>query len=274
MTELTDALISSAVRGGQVTDVVKRLIDIPQAAANVRHIFGPNVYMRELSCAAGTLIIGRPHRMPHHCILVKGTLAFFNSDGTVTSLSAIAELEAGPGRKIARAETDIIFVNSWVTPERDVETLEREIFEDEVPEDTRPMLEPDGDFETMLKEQGVSREVLDRVSHRTDDLGPFPYGAYKVKVGRSRIEGRGLIATADIAPQEFIAPGVWQGKRTPAGRYTNHAKDPNAAFGYGADGIAWLIAQRPIAGSRGGFDGDEVTVDYRRTPRVRWEDLS
>lgn len=274
MSELIPALVGQAVKEGHIEDLIGKLLELPQPAANVRHIFGHHVYMRELQVAAGIILVGRKHRGPHGCLLVKGRLAFFNDDGTRTELAAPMEFQAGAGRKVAEVLEDMIFVNTFATDETDVETLEREIFEDDAPPDTRPMLAPDGDFERVLEAQGADPAAVRRASERKDDQCPFPHGAYKVKVGRSLIEGRGLIATADIAAGEYIAPGTWGPCRTPAGRYTNHAKDPNAFFQYDGAGTAWLIARRPIAGSRGAADGEEITIDYRHTPRKRWEDLS
>jgi hypothetical protein len=261
----------------QMADVpwlIEKLLELPQPRVNVKHIYGHHVYMRELAVAAGILLVGRQHRTTHGCLLIRGRLAFFNEDGTRTELSAPLEFQAGPGRKVAEVLEDMTFVNTWATDETDVETLEREIFVDPAPQDTRPMLEPDGDFEAVLAAEGADCAAVRRASERADDQCPFPYGAYKVKVGRSLIEGRGLIATADIAQGEYIAPGTWGNKRTPAGRYTNHAKDPNAFFRYDAVGTAWLIAARAIAGSVGAQDGEEITIDYRHTPRSRWENLS
>src|SRR5258708_24736216 len=40
----------------------------------------------------------------------------------------------------------------------------------------------------------------------TVDQIAFPPGEYKCKVGRSGIQGKGLLACADIAPGEVIAP--------------------------------------------------------------------
>lgn len=272
--DLIDAVIAQQVRTRSVGALIEKLLELPQPKANVRHIFGDHVYMRELVVAAGILLVGREHRGEHGCLLVRGRLVFFNEDGTQTEMAAPAEFTAGAGRKVARVEEDTTFVNTWATDETDIETLERLIFADELPPDTRPMIEPDGDFEALVKAEGATPEAVRRASERTDDCCPFPFGAYKVKVGRSLIEGRGLIATADIDAGEYIAPGTWGNKRTPAGRYTNHAKAPNAAFHYDGAGTAWLVALKPIAGSVGAQDGEEVTIDYRHTPRARWESLS
>lgn len=273
-TELIEKAVGQAVQTGNVGALIGKLLELPQPAVNVRHLFGHHTYMREISVPAGILIIGRSHRARHGCLLIKGALSFYNADGTRTELHAQQEFEGGPGRKVAQVLEDLVFVNSFVTDETDVETLEAQIFDDVLPPDSRPMLEPDGDFEQVLKENGATAEAVRKASEYAGDLGPFPYGAYKVKVGRSLIEGRGLIATAQIAKGETICPGTWGLKRTPAGRYTNHAKDSNAIFAYDAVGTAWLIARRDIHGCTGAVDGEEITIDYRHTPRSRWENLS
>lgn len=272
--ELVDTAVSQAVAGHAVPVLIEKLLELPQPACDVRHIYGKGVYMREMRIAGGILIVGRVHRAAHTCLLIRGSLVMFNQDGTRTLIKSPLEFESGPGRKVARAEEDVTFVNVYQTEETDVETLEAMIYEDAAATDTRPMLSPDGDFERVLAEQGATPEQVRRASVKTEDCCPFPYGAYKVKVGRSLIEGRGLIATASIDKGEIIAPGTWGACRTPAGRYTNHAKEPNAAFAYDTKGVAWLSALRPIRGCVGATDGDEVTIDYRRTPRARWEQLS
>lgn len=273
-TELIQALVTQAVKSQDLNPLIGKLLELPQPRINVRHIYGEHVYLRELRMPAGLLIVGGKHRAAHGCILVRGRLQFFNADGTRTEMAAVQEWEAGPGRKVATVIEDTTFVNSFATDETDVEALEAQLFEEPPAPDTRPMLEPDGDFEKMLTEQGATAEAVGYASERTDDLCALPYGAYKFKVARSLIEGRGLIATADIPGGEIIAPGTWGTKRTPAGRYTNHAKNPNAMFCYAQNGVAWLVATRAIAGSVGAQGGEEITIDYRRTPRSRWENLS
>ena len=248
----------------------KRLFDLPQVAAPVRHIFGPGVYMRELSAKAGTIIIGHKQRTEHKCLFVKGRMLFLNEDGTTTELAAPCEFMAPPGRKVAKVLEDMVFVNVYETDETDVDTLEATYLDkSELPQKLLTY-QPDGDYEAMLADIGVSAEKVRAVSENAADQMPFPFGAYKVKVGKSEIEGRGLIATADIESGEIICPARIGHLRTPAGRYTNHAKAPNAAV-VEHEGDAYLVALKPIQGCRGGYDGEEITVDYRLTPKHRLE---
>jgi hypothetical protein len=270
-----NAALTELVRSPEMTRIViDRLQQVPQLPCNVRHIFGPWVYMREISAAAGAVIFGRSHRSAHNCIVARGALTFFNADGTLRQMKARCEFRASAGRLVAHVDEDMVFVITYETAERDMDALEEEIFAEPAPMQPLQMLAPDGDYEAMLAELGAAAAAMKAISERTDDLCVFPDGVYKCKVGRSRIEGKGLIATADIETGECIAVATWEGKRTPAARYSNHAKQPNACFGYSTNGTALLLALHPIAGNRGGLDGEEITVDYRCTLRDRREQLS
>jgi hypothetical protein len=250
--------------------LMERLRALPQAHCPVRHLFGPGVYMRELSAKACTVIIGRKQLTRHKCILVRGRLTFLNDDATVTTLEAPLEFMAEPGRKVARVDEDMTFVNVYETDETDVETLEAMLLEP-LPGKLPLLGGRDAAYLNMLEGLGVTEEAVRRLSVDDTDLIPFPFGCYKVKVGRSQIEGKGLIATADIEAGELIGPASIEGRRTPAGRYTNHSDTPNAKMVETQPGLIDLVASRFIAGSFGGEDGEEVTVDYRLTPQSRLE---
>lgn len=275
MNELTASDLSQAAASPDATQaLLGKMLARPQVSIGVCHLFGPNTYMRELTIPAGALVVGRVHREAHDCILWRGVLTIYGADEVSTQLRAPLEFRAEPGRKIVHADEDVVFVCVFRTAERDVETLEEQIFMDAAPCSQSRGGPPDGDYEAMLAEVGVAAETVRELSERSADLCPLPFGRYKFKVGRSHLEGKGLIATADIAANECIAAATVNGKRTPASRYANHAREPNAMFVYAPDGAAWLMAIRPIAGCRGGYDGEEITVDYRRTPRARWALLS
>jgi SET domain-containing protein len=77
-----------------------------------------------------------------------------------------------------------------------------------------------------------------------------------------------MIATADIAAGEPVAPARRGGKRTPAGRYTNHGAHPNAAMMMLENGDIDLVAIKAIGGCLGGMDGEEITVDYGETLKL------
>jgi hypothetical protein len=242
---------------------------LPQVVCNCIHMFGPGIYIRQVHMPAGATIVGHWHKTSHLNILLQGRLTLLNDDGSRVSLAAPMICVANPGRKVAYIHEDAVWLNLHATNETDVETLEAEYL------DIHPAfaelqrgffverIEDQADFDTFLWENDISYAQILAISEDASDQTPFPFGSYKFKTGHSCIEGKGLIATCDIAAGEVIAPARIDGKRTPAERYANHAKHPNAEIREEQSGTLFLVALKDIAGSLGGQDGDEITVNYR-----------
>lgn len=257
----------NAVISGRIERLERSMLSMPQAACNVRHIFGPGLYIRELSIPAGTYAIGHYQKTEHMNVMICGSVTIVNDDGSHTLLSAPLTFVAKPGRKVGYVHEDMVWQNIYATEETDIEKLEAIFLEKSEAFNSRQKLieyANDGDYAAMLSEVGADEETVRKQSENEADQIPFPFGCYKVKVGRSNIEGRGLVATADIAAGEIVCPARLGGFRTPAGRYTNHAKNPNAEM-VAIDGDVYLAATRNISGCVGGEDGEEITVDYRRS---------
>lgn len=240
------------------------LLEMPQVECHVRHIFGPGIYMREVTIPAGTFAVGHFQKTNHMNVMVSGRVTVMNDDGTTTELRAPLTFVAPPGRKVGYVHEDMVWLNVYPTDETDVEKLEATYLEKSATFHSHQKAIADNrDFPKMLEDLSVDAETVRAQSEDEADLIPLPWGAYKFKVAASAIDGRGLIATADIAAGEFICPAKIGDKRTPAGRYTNHAKEPNAIMQKMDDGNIYLIALRDIKGCVGGQDGEEITVDYR-----------
>jgi len=249
------------------------MTQLPQVACNVRHIFAPGMYIREVSIPGGTYVVSHKHRHPHLNVFVKGSGTMIMCNGTHQPLQAPMTFTGQPGRKVGYVAEDLVWLNIFPTDETDIEKLE-EMFFDKTEEfaeahqqhrltrDVALLTHDQDDYGKVLADLNVPEAYARSVSEATDDLIPLPLGAYKVKVGPSLIEGKGVIATADIAAGEFIGPARIGDKRTPLGRYANHSQFANSKFVNAGDRII-LVALRPITGCRGGFDGEEVTVNYR-----------
>lgn len=255
----------------QVDDLAARMLTMPQVNCPVRHMFAPGQYIRELCMEKGTLAIGHRQRLPHLNVLVKGAVRMLNEDGTITEVRAPMVFVAPPGRKVGLVLEDVQWLNIYATDETDVEKLEA-LFLDKSPDPALQaklltVLPVDDDYPRMLQELGVSAEQVQAEAEDPATWAPFPAGMYRVKIGASGIHGRGLIATADIKAGDLICTALVDGKRTPAGRFMNHAKYPNAVV-EAADGCVWVRSLRDIAGCRGGQDGEEITVDYRQAVAV------
>lgn len=270
MSEIAHASRALSALGLQALEVAS--LALPQVKCEVFHRFGPGVYIREVSIPANTFAIGHMQKQRHQNIMLRGCVVMFNEDGSTKELRAPLMFVGEPGRKVGYVTEDMVWLNVYATDETDADKAEALFIDkseawlaDDVEQRRMASLtkgEDRADYLLALAETGFTQEQARRQTENTEDQVPFPMGAWPVVVGGSPIEGRGLFATADIKAGQVICPARIGDRRTPAGRYTNHAKNPNAAMVARGHAIA-LVALRDIEGCRGGQHGEEITVDYR-----------
>lgn len=241
-----------------------------QAECPVSHIYAPGLYVRKLSMKAGTVAIGHFQKFYHLNIFLKGKVLMVKDDGIKEIMTAPQIFTGKPGRKVGMILEDVEWLNIYPTSEQDVDTLEDTIFDKsedfEAYKQANTMQAIDyevdkSDYENMLLELGIT-DIDIQTDMDKMEYSHLPWGSYKCKLGKSQIEGKGIIATDDIKEGEIIAPALIENKRTIISRYTNHAKVPNAKM-IKINDIVVLIALRNISGCRGGLDGEEITTDYR-----------
>lgn len=250
----------------------RKFLQMEQVDCPVVHKFGPGVYIREVSLPAGACIIGHYHKHPHMSTMLKGRMSLINENGTFTSVSAPFTIFCPPGRKMAIIHEDVVWQNIYATDVTDVEKLEEALFLKSVVWEEhqnmrklfpKPYIDDVDDFKAAIQEFGFDETMVRTISENEADQVPMPWGDFKFATGSSDIEGKGVFATADIVEGEPIGPARMSGKRTPLGRYTNHAKHPNAKMVLLDNGDICLMAIKPIKGSIGGDLGEEITIDYR-----------
>lgn len=263
----------------QIKALERKMLALEQSEMPVIHRFSPGLYIREVSMPAGTLAIGHRQKTEHLNVLLKGRVRMVNASGQIDELVAPMMFVGQPGQKMGYIVEDMVWQNVYATTETDIETLESmfidkdEVWQEDVANRKQHVpieVELDReDYWKVLREFGIPHQVARAETERTDDQAPFPHGSYKVMVSDSMIDGRGLMATANIAPGEIIAPARIGSKRTPAGRYTNHSPNPNAEFVVRPNGDLDLVAIRAIQGNTGGRAGQEITIDYRQALHIR-----
>lgn len=250
------------------------MLEMPQVSCPVRHYFSDGICIREVFLPAGSFVIGHHQNFAHLNNFIQGKVLMLSDDETVNEISAPMTFIGNSGRKIGYILEDVIWQNIYATNEKDVEKVEN-IFLTKS-DDFKKSFECKNsikliegvlfneDYLDFLEEYELSeKEVRDQSEDESDQI-PFPNGSYKIKVGNSKIEGKGIISMADIYNKEIIAPARINGKRTPAGRYTNHSMNPNSMMIKRENGDIDLVAIKNILGCQGGFDGEEITVDYRQ----------
>ncbi len=259
------------------------MLDMEQVSCPVTHHFSPGICIREVRMPAGTTAIGHHQNFAHMNNFIKGKVLMLMEDGTTKEIKAPMTFIGNPGRKIGYIVEDVIWQNIYPTDETDVETIEKTYLtksdeflnSTEAKENLKQLecIQNNNDYTMLLDELKISEELVRTQSENEDDQIPFPSGAYKIKVAKSTIEGKGVIATAQISENELIAPARINGMRTPAGRFTNHSPVPNAMMVKNNNGDIDLVAIKDISGCKGGLDGEEVTVDYRQVLSINTEDV-
>jgi hypothetical protein len=246
---------------------------LPNVEVRVVHHFGPGLYMREAVLPVG-FYLGRAHREPCQNIMIAGCLSLLTPNGWQT-LRAPQTFTGQPGRKLAIVHEPTVWVNVWATTETDLGVLEQTLFDDSaymvewrdaVMRFAGNRAQPDrDDFAAFVAASPWTVDEVRALSERTDDVVPMPEPwSSTLQVLDSPIEGKGLFTSSHIKAGAVVAPARINGQRTPAGRFVNHSRTPNAAMVAGGAGAIDVVALRDIAGCHGGDSGEEITVDYRQ----------
>ena len=253
-------------------------VRVPQQYSPVLHRFAPGLYIREVSAPAGTYAIGHRQKERHLNIMLKGRVTILNDNGTTTDLVAPMMFVGEPGRKCGYIHEDMVWQNIYATEETDVEKLEArfidksadwlELCKDRLALDSARRESDREDYRALIAQYGYTEEMVQAEIH-SQDVIPFPEGTYKVMISDSPIQGKGMFATMNLVAGEPICLGRLNGKRTPAGRYTNHSANPNALPVMLETGDIGIVALRNIHGNHGGTIGEEITIDYRIALRMR-----
>lgn len=262
----------------KIEAIEKKFLSLPQVPCSVIHKFGPGIYIREVTLPQGSICIGHHQNFEHMNIFIKGRITILDENGQPKEIKAPMTFVGKPGRKIGYIHEDSVWLNVYPTSETNIEKLEAHYLtkSDSWIEDQKSRVGlltssvDKSDYELVLKEFGVTEDLARKQSENKDDMTELPYGNFKIKTGPSKIEGTGLFATADIMPDEIIAPARINGKRTIAGRYPNHSAFPNAKM-FANDFEVFLVAVKKISGCHGGQDGEEITVNYRDSLRLTLE---
>ena len=111
-----------------LTQKVENLINVtrkmPQIQCEEKHHFGPNIYIKEVTMPAGSVIIGKSHKIEHVCNMMSGRMIIVQEDGSKVELVAPMTFIGKPGRKVAYIVETVVFQNIYSTDETDIEKLE------------------------------------------------------------------------------------------------------------------------------------------------------
>lgn len=114
----------SLTKQTKLETILPELRALPQLDCKEKHYFGPGLYVREVTMPAGAIIVGKPHKTEHLCVMLQGHMRVKNENGEVVELKAPATFVGKPGRKVAYIIETVVFQNIFATEETDIEKLE------------------------------------------------------------------------------------------------------------------------------------------------------
>jgi len=259
--------------------VVDKMLKLPQAECPIKHYLGAGIYIREITIDAGVFSVGHYQNFEHMNQLVSGKVIMLEPDGTTKEYTAPMTFTYREGNKAGYIVEKMVWQNIYPNPdnETDLDLLENKfVTKNKVWKDhakiqndldhLKHQIDRD-DYKKMLIDLNVTHEQVLAESEVKDNCIPFSNDIHHVKVSNSNIQGKGLFSQSPIKALEVIAPARLNGKRTPAGRYTNHSLQPNAKA-VAVNNDVYLIATRDIKGCHGGDAGEEITLDYRQINKL------
>lgn len=260
-----------------IESLESKLLSLPQTECPVVHHFGPGIYVREVTLPAGAIAIGHHQKHQHLNIMLTGKVIIQDNSGGLKTLEAPLIFTGEPGRKVGYVVSTCTWQNIYPNPDncRDIDELESRWLEKSQTwvdhNESQYKLESEAresdrqDFLEVIEAAGFTEPVVRAQSVDTSDQIPFPEGMQgKLTIRKSPIEGLGVFLSTGAVAGEILAPARLSGMRTPAGRYVNHSKTPNAEYITNDRGDIYLMATKSIAGCTGGNQGEEVVVDYRQ----------
>jgi hypothetical protein len=120
----------------KVETLLSQVEQMPQVDCKTTHYFGPGLYIREVTMPAGAIVIGKPHRREHMCVMLQGRMIVVDAEGCKRELIAPFTFVGSAGRKVAYILETTVFQNILVTDETDIDVLENMLVDN-----TQPMLE-------------------------------------------------------------------------------------------------------------------------------------
>lgn len=236
----------------KIADLQSEVEKLPQTLPPIKHTFSKNVYAREMTMAAGTMIIGKIHKHQNLNIISKGKVSFFSVDGAVHAEAPCTFVSTPGVKRVIFAHEETVWTTIHGTGETDLAKIEDEFIAKDYDE---VYLATDRSLDSVLTVLGFTREQLTAISENELDQIPFR-GRYPVFTKPSLIHGLGLFSLKHLAAGDYICPARFDGKRTPAGRYMNHSGQPNAEVVLRTTGDVNVYALKDIA------PDEEILTDY------------
>lgn len=231
--------------------------DCEQVEVPVKEYRHGGMYAREIVIPKHTMLTGAIYKFNHLDIMISGDVTVTTDSGESKRFTGYNCFEALSGKKrggFTHEDTHWITVHQMAPEIRDEPQRFLTLDSFEHYDNFRALINQ-YDYAIFVKSTGMTEEEI-RAQVETDDLVDMPKYDH-IYLAKSRIQGQGLCSRLAYDNNDLICPSRLGANRTIAGKYANHALDPNARIEMGSNGDIWLIANCYI------MPTEEITVNYR-----------
>ena len=234
---------------------------LPQIEIPVKHHIHGGMYGREITIPKGSLITGQIYKFDHFDVMISGDITVSTETGERKRITGYNCFKGESGKKRAGyAHED----TTWITfhpfgeqVSEDGEEIQKFITAESFADlDEFNRLVNINDYNQMVESMSMSESEIRKQVENQLDMCDLPAGNEHIYTKESVIEGLGLFSKINIDKDAVICPSRVGELRTIAGRFTNHAMNPNAKMII-RNGHVDLVSNRKIEA------GEEITVNYR-----------
>lgn len=230
----------------------------PQIEIPVTHRIHGGMYAREITIPKDTILTGHIYKFDHFDVMISGDITVSTDSGETKRFTGYNCFKGMSGKKragYAHKDTTWITFHPYTGKNGDdiQEFITAKSFEELSLFNT---VINRADYKSMIDSMVISEEEIRAQVENKDDVIDMPLGYENIYLNDSCLEGKGLFSKTKINGDSVICPARIKTKRTLAGRYTNHALQPNAKMIFNHDGMD-LVSVKDIE------ENEEITVDYR-----------
>lgn len=236
----------------------------PQIEIPVTHYIHGGMYGRQITIPKGTLLTGQLYKFNHFDVMISGDITVSTDTGERKRLKGFNVFKGMSGKKRAGyAHADTTWITFHVADGVDGEEIQRGLTAGSFTELEEFYLEQErADYRAVITKLGLTEAQVQEQVH-SGVVTSLPEVFSYIKVDKSKLHGLGLFSTIGFMPGALICPARIDGARTVAGRYSNHASNPNAEMRFTDSGDILLVAKTCIA------PGDEITTNYLDVMTIR-----
>lgn len=230
----------------------------PQLVIPVTHHIHGGMYGREITIPKDTILTGQIYKFDHFDVMISGDITVSTDSGETKRFTGYNCFKGMSGKKRAGyAHEDTTWITFHPYTGKDGDSIQDFITADSFEELALfNTVINKADYESMINDMNTTEEEVRLQVENKNDLIEMPLGYEDIYIKDSGLEGRGVFSKKNISIDSVICPSRVRDKRTPAGRYTNHALQPNAKMIFKGKDMD-LVSIKDIEAN------EEITVNYR-----------